>query len=196
MLDTTKEFLRENKNLLMNNDFTRLFEKAPNKRTRADVLDFLYNDAHVDPLKYMKEIPNGLFMGTHISTIKVPENITSIATDGIAYCEVVNLIIDSAFTRINRRALAFNGSLTTVSIPDGTKIIPENTFEDDYSLSRVNLPKSVLRIKANAFEGCDTNLKIVTPYRESVSEKLTIPSNEIDFYKEHLRFTHAPKEEN
>ena len=83
-----------------------------------------------------------------------------------------------------------------MNFPDGTVVIPKNICNACSSLIRVNLPESVKRIKNGCFRNADDNLKIVTPYRENKIDKLTIPSDELDFYKKHLRFTHAPKEVN
>lgn len=197
MSDELKEFLTSNKNLFVRNDYAAIVKKllSSDGYLLTELLEFLINTVHINPLEYMTEIPEGMFKGVEVPTIIVPENVTRINSWGLANNKAKNVIISNPNVELQRGFLS-GSAITSITLPEGLKLIPQEAFRNCSNLSRVNLPKSVLRIKPSAFEYTDANLKIVTPYREAVSEKLTIPSSEVDFYKEHLRFTHAPKEEN
>lgn len=194
MEDATKQFLTANKELLIRNDFNSLFRKIDDNRLRKDVIEFLYNTAHINPLKYMDTIPEYFFGTATIPTVEIPANIKLIKSWAFTGNDVKNVIFGGSDIEMEKQAFDSCYGLSTVTLPEGMKNIPERLFNSCRNLKRVNLPKSVLRIRPGAFDNCAPELRIVTPYRESKIDKLTIPSNEIDFYKEHLRFTHAPKE--
>lgn len=59
------------------------------------------------------------------------------------------------------------------------------------NLKYVWLPKAIKRIQADAFHNVSDDILIVTPYRERTIEKLRIPEAELDWYKQHLKFSHS-----
>lgn len=59
------------------------------------------------------------------------------------------------------------------------------------NLKYVWLPKAIKRIQADAFHNVSDNILIVTPYRERTIEKLRIPEAELDWYRQHLKFSHS-----
>ena len=196
MTDDLKQFLTANKELFMRNNFNEIFKKIDAITLKTELLEFLFNTVHINPLNYMDVLPSGFFSRTVIPTIEVPSNINSIKYNGISECEASAIIIKSGNTKLEDGAIRNLNNLATMNFPEGMVTIPKSICENCRTLSRVNLPVSVKRIKPYCFTNTPENLKIVTPYRENKADKLTIPSEEIDFYKAHLRFTHAPKEVN
>lgn len=70
-------------------------------------------------------------------------------------------------TAVGRMAFADNGSITSVSIPEGVTVIEGSAFENCVNLETVVLPNTVMEIGAYAFAGC-TNLKNVVLPRSVV----------------------------
>lgn len=196
MTDELKQFLSTNKELFKINNFKEILRLASSANIRAELLDFLFNTVHINPLNYMDEVPGDFFYRTVIPTIEIPSNIKVIKQNGIRRCETSTILIKSSDTKLEEGAIKELDSLNTINFPEGTTVIPKATCVNCRNLSRVNLPVSVKRIKTGCFENAADNLRIVTPYRENKADKLTIPSDEVEFYRAHLRFTHAPKEVN
>lgn len=192
MTDELRNFLKGNQELLKKNNFKSLIEKAAVNDLRPELLDFLYG-AGIDVLNFMTEIPKGMFKETSIAQIIVPENIDKIDDFGIWNCGVVRLTINNPNIKMTTRSVNNAGELQVVNLPDGMKAIPAEFCRSCWKLKKVRVPASVTRIGARAFSECSQDLIIVTPYRENQREKLIVPQSEVEFYKNHLRFTHAPK---
>lgn len=65
------------------------------------------------------------------------------------------------FNTVNGILYTYNGSDTSVVIPEGVKEIHEDAFRDNPFLEQVSIPSTVETIGAGAFEGC-TELRSVT----------------------------------
>ena len=191
MTDELKQVLTANKPLLVRNDFDGLYKKLNDNRQwnlYKELTEFLYNIAKIDPLKHMKRIPKRMFNNVVLNgELIVPKNISfdddnlingltapSVRLD----CDITGRTISNC--RINRLVIASN----VTKIP--------SRFLYEVEIEKLILPESVVRIGSDAFnEGVQ---KIITPYRDSEENRLVIPKSEISWYKDHLRFTHAPKE--
>lgn len=191
MSDELRNFLKANQDLLKKNDFATLIRKAGS--LRPELIDFLYNKANIDVLKFLNEIPSSLFEGTNIASIIVPQHINKIGRQGIFNCGVVRLAIENPNIQLPSDAIVANSELQIVNLPDGLKSLPSGFCSSCENLKKVRIPASVIRIGARAFTNCNDDFILITPYRENQKDRLVIPQSEVDFYKKHLRFTHAPK---
>lgn len=191
MTDELRNFLKGNQDLLKRNNFKSLIERAGD--LRPELIDFLYSQAGIDVLNFMTEIPKGMFKETSISQIIVPDNIEKIDDLGIWNCGVVRVTINNPNIKLTPKSIYNATDLQLVNLPEGMKAIPSEFCRACYGLKKVRIPASVTRIGARAFSECSQDLIIVTPYRENKRDKLVVPQSEIEFYKNHLRFTHAPK---
>lgn len=191
MTNELKQFLVDNKNLLTRNDFDGIYKKAISELQSAlikELTEFLYNLAQVDPLKYMSSIPQRMFFGVVLSNeLVVPANIKldSLSIKSMAVptlrlqCDLVSKCIVGC-------------SFNNVIIDSEISKIPSNCFYS-CTIEKVRLPETVLRIGNDAF-GEISSVKIITPYRDNPQKRLIVPKNEVQWYKDHLKFTHAPKE--
>ncbi|MBR2257420.1 MAG: leucine-rich repeat domain-containing protein [Blautia sp.] len=59
------------------------------------------------------------------------------------------------FTIKDGMLIRYNGSETSVVIPDGVKKIGDETFSVCRSLTTVTIPESVIKIGKEAFRGCN-----------------------------------------
>lgn len=163
------EVLTNNSELLKSSNYEELFKKI-NPALRAHVYQFLIEELSIDPLPEMDTIPSNMFTYYHTPKLVLPDNIKILEAEAFKACEI-----------------------DKIKIGDGVRQIPSKCFASS-STTQVFLPESVIKIASGAFDSSDIQM-IVTPWRESRREKLSIPSNETDFYKEHLRFQHKPKDE-
>ena len=83
-----------------------------------------------------------------------------------AFSDCSHLNIDPLFPypsmNTNRKSLACT-SVTSVTIPNGVKIIGEGAFRDCSSLTSVTIPNSVTSIGWNAFKGCSSLTSVTIP---------------------------------
>lgn len=168
-IEKVVEVLTNNSELLKSSNYEELFKKI-DRNLRAQVYQFLIEELSIDPLPEMDTIPSNMFTYYNSPKLVLPDNIRVL------------------------EAHAFKASeIDKIKINNGIRQIPSECFANSET-TQVFLPESVIKIASGAFTGSDIQL-IVTPWRESRREKLNIPSSEIDFYKEHLRFQHKPKDE-
>lgn len=79
-----------------------------------------------------------------------------------------NVIIPPSVKSIGDYAFDFCRKLTSITIPEGVKVIPRAAFSSCGSLSNIKLPSTIKQIKEYAFESCENLSSIVIP--EGVEE--------------------------
>lgn len=188
MTDELKKFLTDNKNLLTRNDFDNLYKNCPEKLW-TELSDFLFNVANINPLNYMKgDIGKVFTLHNFKKELVIPKNVN--LTEGrIRGISAPSIILQCNLVRYTLRTVTAN----IIRVESDVTKIPSN-FLYAVQAEKVYIPKSVARIGNDAFKECSSSIKIITPYRDSPQERLIVPKNEIGWYKEHLKFTHAPKE--
>lgn len=117
---TLEEFLNQdnNKELLDNNEFEKLYERADEYRGScmvAQLTEYIFNrEIKINPLDYMKEVPvMYLFNRRNIKRVNVPEGITTINKSAFAMCQ----------------------DLEKICLPSSLKEIQDDAFGDDLKLS-------------------------------------------------------------
>ena len=191
MTDELKQFLIDNKPLLVRNDFDTLYKRAASTSGLCKQLtEFLYNVAKLDPLPHMTTITRAMFQGITLNQqLVVPKNIKMNATDD---CYINSLTVPVLILECDLEGSAIMRSSIDKIIYKGTSEKVPRNFLSNVNCQKLALPETITRIANSAFNYFDG--KIVTPYRSDPAKRLIVPKNEIDWYKEHLRFTHAPKE--
>lgn len=192
MTDELKQFLTDNKQLLVRNDFDNLYAKSTGQRNLyKEMTEFFYNIAKIDPLRYMTSIPSRMFFGVQLNQeLVVPNNIKlDYQSDSYIYgLTAPSVLLDCALVERSLTSCRVN----KIVIKDGPTRIPKEFLYDIRGTEKIMIPESVTRIGNDAFSDGFTG-KIITPYRTDESKRLIIPKSEISWYKDHLRFTHAPK---
>ncbi len=126
-------------------------------------------------------IGNGAFYKSNISSILLPEGLTTIGAFAFRSCQRlmsiyipstvtsignyafemcvamtnVNFAPSSSLTSIGGYAFSNCGILMEIFLPEGIVEIPANTFYADGSLTKILIPVSVRTVWDNAFEYCD-----------------------------------------
>ena len=173
-----KNFLKNNKELLNNNKFEVLLQKARSENLYDQLRQILIM-ANIDILPYVDFIPRGYYAHSDITTLKIPKNIKEIHNKAFYRCKELRTIYlpdgmdffgDDVFSgcvslesisipQVQLRGLGvgmFMGckSLKYVQLPAGIDVVPVSYFMNCISLEDIIVPESVLSININAFRGC------------------------------------------
>ena len=104
------------------------------------------------------------YFATELTTVKLPNTITSIDTELFNYCS----------------------SLQSIEIPDGVTTIGNAAFLDCTSLTTIELPESVTSIGSYAFSGCTNLTTVVAPGVTMVGDRAFANTNLSNFAIENL----------
>ena len=167
------QFLRDNKELLMDKDFQTLYDKLP-AGMHPNLTEFLYN-AKVDPLGYnLWHIPERFaYILTNLNSFPnkliIPEGIERIDESAFYLCyPLQSIVIPDSTIVIKVRAFCNCKNLEEVKIGNGLIYLNYQAFYKCENLRKINLPKSLRFIEPEAFDKC-INLKEIE-YAGTVSE--------------------------
>ena len=105
-----------------------------------------------------KTIPGGLFSGTGIEKLVIPEGVTEIGAGAFSGSSLKEVVLPSTLTKIGDSA--FSGTqLTRLTLPEGITEIGSSAFSGS-SLKEVVLPRTLTQIGSSAFSR--TQLKDIT----------------------------------
>ena len=93
-----------------------------------------------------EEVPNYLFAGCLLQSVKLPENVVAIGRDAFAGCEL----------------------LSSITIPNSVRYIGVHAFLRCYNLPSLLIPKAVETIASSAFDNCSYLQSIVVEEGNSV----------------------------
>ncbi|HWP80809.1 MAG TPA: leucine-rich repeat protein [Candidatus Acidoferrum sp.] len=110
------------------------------------------------------EIGGGAFADTAITSISIPNGVTTINDGAFQDCtELTSINIPSGVTRIKDSAFQGCASLTSISIPNGVTSIGNSAFQGCTELTSINIPSGVTTINDSAFQGCASLTSISIP---------------------------------
>ncbi len=102
------------------------------------------------------------FEGTDLTSVTIPDTVTSIGWEAFRYCgSLKSVTIPDSVTEFGWEAFKGCSSLKSVTLPDSVKTISTEMFMDCGSLESVTVSDSVTSIENEAFAGCGS-LKSVT----------------------------------
>lgn len=112
----------------------------------------------------LKKIGDHAFYDSGLTTIKIPDGVTTIEYDAFSDCSSLTSIeIPESVTVIDSYAFSNCTSLTSVSLPDSVTNIAGWCFSGCTSLTSISLPKTLVSIWGEAFSDCSSLEKIVIP---------------------------------
>lgn len=98
---------------------------------------------------------DAFFENTKLSSIALPEGVTSIGRRAFMYCKSLSsAILPLGLESIEDNAFYFCSSLTSITLPEGITSIGENAFQCT-SLTSITLPASLTSIGKAAFYNCN-----------------------------------------
>ena len=109
-------------------------------------------------------IPQSMFEGWQIISIRIPNNVTSIGAFAFRDCSrLVSVILPTSLSLIGDSM--FNGcsSLVEITLPESITGINARAFLGCLSLSSINLPNSITYIGSYAFAGCEALFSLAIP---------------------------------
>jgi hypothetical protein len=104
-------------------------------------------------------IGNNAFKGTNLSSIYIPNIVTTIGTDAFLNCtNLTSIVIPNSVTDIDSNAFDNCIGLLSVTFESESKLknIPSNMFRGCVSLLNITIPASVITIGSNAFQNCSS----------------------------------------
>ena len=114
------------------------------------------------------EISNNSFAGSGITSLDIPESVTSIGGHAFSDCEdLTSVIIPESVSTIEYCTFSGCSRLTSVTIPESVTSIGDAAFGGCSSLTSVTIPESVTSIRNDAFAGCSSLTSVTIP--ESVT---------------------------
>lgn len=139
------QYLRDNKELLINMDFQTLYDNLP-PGLRARLTEIFF-DAKINPLDYnLSYIPKDFAYMLGSSTL-------------FPY----NLIIPEGIERIDENAFNICYQLRSVIVPNSTTVIKANAFKDCINLREVEIGNGLIYLNYQAFYNCRKLEKINLP---------------------------------
>ncbi|GMO46192.1 MAG: hypothetical protein Ta2G_01240 [Termitinemataceae bacterium] len=107
------------------------------------------------------KIGDGAFAGCYeLRTIIIPNTVNEIGAFAFVSTGITSITIPNSVTTIERDAFSSCSGLTTITIPNNIRTIEKNVFWGCKSLTSVTVPNSVRAIKDSAFWGCTSLTKI------------------------------------
>ncbi|GAB6393364.1 MAG: leucine-rich repeat domain-containing protein [Treponematales bacterium] len=112
-------------------------------------------------------IPSGVisvkgFNGTAITSVTIPDSVTSIGSSAFSYCtKLTSVTIPASVTSIENYAFSGCAGLTSITIPDSVTSIGSGAFYSCTGLTSVTIGSGVTSIGDSAFSWC-TGLTSVT----------------------------------
>ena len=135
IIDELSKFIKAHVKEINNNNFAKVYEDTNDSLTPClltSKLTELFLDAGLEPLEYMQAIPANYLAYSKLTSITIPENITSIGRCAFSGCD----------------------SLTSITIPDSVTSIGSSAFENCSGLTSIVIPDSVTSIDHWAFQYC------------------------------------------
>ena len=104
------------------------------------------------------------FSGIDISSLEIPNTVTSIGRDAFDGCTGLNSIkLPESLLQMRERVFEWCTNLTSINIPDGITEIGDYSFLGCGNLTSVTLPENLETIGRNAFSICSSLSEIVIP---------------------------------
>lgn len=159
-----KDFIIKHRAEILKNDWESIYNDFSEYDDVSSLTDFLLNKAHINPLFYMRSVPENFAEDLDIKSINIPNNITSIDDFAFLGCsKLTSITISSSVTSIGSAAFEHCSSLISITIPNSVTKIGSDAFYNCSSLTSINIPNSVISVKTGAFNGCTSLTSIIIP---------------------------------
>ena len=158
IIDELSKFIKAHVNDINNNNFAKVYEDTNDSLTPClltSKLTELFLDAGLEPLEYMQAIPANYLAYSKLTSITIPENITSIGRCAFSGCDsLTSITIPDSVTSIGSSAFENCSGLTSIVIPDSVTSIDHWAFQYCTGLTSATIGNSVKSISRYAFWDC------------------------------------------
>lgn len=151
------------------------------KGTAADVtIPSRYKD------KPVTMIDHAAFHDSAVTSVTIPDSVTSIPDDAFAFCsQLTNISIPNSVTFIGFAAFNSCTSLKSITLPSSLSTIQSSAFYNCGNLETIRIPVSVTFIGNYAFAGCPSSMTVTYPGSKTQWDAITKGSNN-DVLENHL----------
>lgn len=112
----------------------------------------------------VKSIGNRAFSFSRLTSLTIPNSVTSIESSAFYYCEsLTSITIPSSVTKIEYGTFWCCYNLKSITIPNSVNTIGMYAFYQCYNLQSVTIPNSVTSIEDAAFYRCNGLTSITIP---------------------------------
>ena len=109
-------------------------------------------------------IPAGMFRGCYLTSVIIPESVTTIGSCAFLGCNKLNNIeIPNRVTQIGSSAFSGCSGLTSIDIPNSVTSVGSSAFSNCTSLTSAVIPNSMTNIAESMFAGCTSLTSITIP---------------------------------
>ena len=158
IIDELSKFIKAHVNEINNNNFAKVYEDTNDSLTPClltSKLTELFLDAGLEPLEYMQAVPANYLTYSKLTSVTIPENITSIGRCAFSGCEeLTNITIPDSVTSIGSAAFEHCSGLTSIVIPDSVTSIDHWAFQYCTGLTSATIGNGVKSISRYAFWDC------------------------------------------
>ena len=158
IMDELSKFIKAHVNEINNNNFAKVYEDTNDSLTPClltSKLTELFLDAGLEPLEYMQAIPANYLAYSKLTSITIPENITSIGRCAFSGCDgLKSITIPDSVTSIGSAAFENCSGLTSIVIPDSVTSIDHWAFQYCTGLTSATIGNGVKSISRYAFWDC------------------------------------------
>ena len=158
IMDELSKFIKAHVNEINNNNFAKVYEDTNDSLTPClltSKLTELFLDAGLEPLEYMQAVPANYLAYSKLTSITIPENITSIGRCAFSGCDsLTSITIPDSVTSIGSSAFENCSGLTSIVIPDSVTSIDHWAFQYCTGLTSATIGNSVKSISRYAFWDC------------------------------------------
>lgn len=134
-----KQFIEDNKNLIELDKWEEIYKEANSSLNLNEIGAFTYIliDADINPLEYIDYVPMCFLYSQDIPSFKIPDHIKNIDKFAFFNTSITSIAIPDSVTSIGYSAFRYCTSLTSVTIGDGVTSIGDNAFSWCTSLKNI-----------------------------------------------------------
>ena len=123
-------------------------------------------------------IDHAAFHNSAVTSVTIPDSVTSIPDDAFAFCsQLTNISIPNSVTFIGFAAFNSCTSLKSITLPSSLSTIQSSAFYNCGNLETIRIPVSVTFIGNYAFAGCPSSMTVTYPGSKTQWDAITKGSN-------------------
>lgn len=123
-------------------------------------------------------IDHAAFHNSAVTSVTIPDSVTSIPDDAFAFCsQLTNISIPNSVTFIGFSAFNSCTSLKSITLPSSLSTIQSSAFYNCGNLETIRIPVSVTFIGNYAFAGCPSSMTVTYPGSKTQWDAITKGSN-------------------
>lgn len=123
-------------------------------------------------------IDHAAFYDSAVTSVTIPDSVTSIPDDAFAFCsQLTNISIPNSVTFIGFAAFNSCTSLKSITLPSSLSTIQSSAFYNCGNLETIRIPVSVTFIGNYAFAGCPSSMTVTYPGSKTQWDAITKGSN-------------------